>query len=123
MTQKLTKKQAKRFLLIKHGLYGDYKFSGKQGIRDFIQQSGCIQYDPIDVCGKNHELVLQSRIKGFRKEMLHELLYKDRVLVDWFDKNQSIMTMGDWPYFSHERQKVERTSRHKDEVDKVSDEI
>ena len=123
MMIKLTKTQAKKFLLIKHGLYGEYKFAGKQGIRDFVQQSGCIQYDPIDVCGKNHELVLQSRIEGFRKEMLHELLYKDRLLVDWFDKNQAIMSMGDWPYFSHERQKVERTSRHKDEVDKVSDEI
>ena len=123
MAQKLTKEQAKKFLLIKHGLYGDYKFSGKRGIRDFVQQSGCIQYDPIDVCGKNHELVLQSRIEGFRKEMLHELLYKDRVLVDWFDKNQAIMSMEDWPYFEHERKRIVHNSRHKEEVDKVSDEI
>ena len=119
----ITKTQAKRFLLLKHGLYGEYKFTGKQGIKDYVGQSGCIQYDPIDVCGKNHELVLQSRVEGFRKEMLHELLYKDRVLVDWFDKNQAILPISDWPYFEHHRLKANMNSRNKPEVDKISAEI
>lgn len=29
-----------------------------------MRQAGCIQYDPVDVCGKNAELTLQSRVKG-----------------------------------------------------------
>ena len=77
-----TKRQACRFLLLKQGLLGDYRFEGKQGIMEFIRQAGCIQFDPVDVCGKNAELVLQSRIKPFSKEMLSDLLYQDRVLVD-----------------------------------------
>jgi len=32
----LTKKQARIFLLLKHGLIGDYRFAGKQGLLDFI---------------------------------------------------------------------------------------
>ena len=48
----ISKQQAKRFLLLKHGLIGKYKFSGKTGIVDFVKQAGCIQFDPIDVCGK-----------------------------------------------------------------------
>ncbi|WP_245947993.1 hypothetical protein [Paenibacillus sambharensis] len=78
----LTKRQARQFLLLKHGLLGEYKFSGKQGVLDFVRQASCIQFDPIDVCGKNAEVVLQSRIKGFTKGMLAELLYEDRSLVD-----------------------------------------
>lgn len=70
----LTKQQAEQFILAKQGLLGKYRFSGKDGAYDYIRQAGCIQYDPIDVCGKNAELTLQSRIRGFRKKMLNELL-------------------------------------------------
>ncbi|WP_223837250.1 hypothetical protein [Paenibacillus oceani] len=73
----LTNRQARQFLLLKHGLLDEYQFTGKQGVSDFVRQVGCIQYDPIDVCGKSAELVLQSRIKGFTKNMLAELLYQD----------------------------------------------
>lgn len=100
----LTNRQARQFLLLKHGLLGKYKFAGKQGVLDFVRQAGCIQFDPIDVCGKNAELVLQSRIKGFTKKMLDELLYKDRSLVDYPDKNLSIIPVEDWPYFERYRQ-------------------
>ena len=65
----ITRDQACCFLLRKQGLSGAYQFKGKQGIMEYIRQAGCIQFDPVDVCGKNAELVLQSRIKGFTKEM------------------------------------------------------
>lgn len=51
------------FLLLKHGLIGAYRFKGKDGIIEFIKQAGCIQYDPIDVCGRSPELVLLSRTR------------------------------------------------------------
>mgnify|MGYP002511983147 FL=1 len=86
-----TKKQARQFLLLKHGLLGDYKFVGKEGILSFVRQAGCIQFDPVDVCGRNADLVFQSRIKGYQKTMLYELLYVDRKLVDYFDKNLAIV--------------------------------
>ena len=44
-----------------------------------------------DVCGKNAELTLQSRVKGFRKCILEELLYADWKLVDYADKELSIV--------------------------------
>jgi uncharacterized protein len=100
----LTNRQARQFLLLKHGLLDEYKFSGKQGVLDFARQVGCIQYDPIDVCGKNAELVLQSRTKGFTREMLADLLYEDRSLVDYPDKNLAIIPVEDWPYFERYRQ-------------------
>lgn len=99
----ITNSQARQFLLLKHGLIGEYKFVGKQGVIDFIRQTGCIQYDPIDICGRNSELTLQSRVKGFTKEMLYNLLYEDRLLLDYPDKNTAIILTEDWPYFSRSR--------------------
>ena len=98
--KELTKEQARRFILAKQGLLGRYRFSGKAGALCYIRQAGCIQYDPVDVCGKNAELTLQSRVRGFRKSMLQELLYQDRKLVDYADKELSIWPAEDWPYFS-----------------------
>ncbi len=76
---------------------------GKDGAYDYVRQAGCIQFDPVDVCGKNAELTLQSRVKGFKKTMLQELLYTDRKLVDYADKELSIWPTEDWPYFSSYR--------------------
>ena len=92
--------EARHFILGKQGLLGSYRFVGKEGALQYIQQAGCIQYDPVDVCGKNAELTLQSRVKGFTRSMLADLLYVDRLLVDYSDKELSIWSREDWPYFS-----------------------
>lgn len=116
----ISNKQARKFILLKQGLLGDYKFISKQGILDFIKQAGCIQFDPIDVCGKNAELTLQSRVKGFTKQMLYELLYEDRKLIDYFDKNLSIISIEDWKYFSGIRLQNKQHGASRDEVNEVS---
>ena len=101
----LTNIQARRFILLKHGLTGGYKFKGKKGALDFIKQAGCIQFDPVDICGRNAELTLQSRVKDFTKKTLDDLLYKDRKLFDYPDKNLSIIPLEDWSYFERYRKK------------------
>ena len=107
----ITKKQAAQFILAKQGLSGSYRFVGKSGAYEYIRQAGCIQYDPVDVCGRNAELTLQSRVKGFSKTMLHELLYEDRKLVDYADKELSIWPSEDWPYFSSYRERSVKLGR------------
>lgn len=119
----LSNREARRFILLKQGLLGKYKFTGKAGILDFVHQSGCIQFDPIDVCGKNAEIVLQSRIKGFRKTMLYELLYTERKLIDYFDKNLSVFAVEDWKYFEREREIHRKWERSHDEIMQVHDKI
>ena len=103
--QTITNQQARQFILAKQGLIGAYRFEGKYGAYDYVRQAGCIQFDPVDVCGKNAELTLQSRVKGFKKTMLQELLYEDRRLVDYADKELSIWPTEDWPYFSSYRER------------------
>ena len=103
--REITKSQARQFILAKQGLLGSRRFSGKAGAYDYIRQAGCIQYDPVDVCGKNAELTLQSRVKDFQKSMLEDLLYRDRLLVDYVDKELSIWPAEDWPWFAPFRER------------------
>ncbi len=104
------KQQARQFILAKQGLIGAYKFAWKEGALAYVRQAGCIQFDPVDVCGKNAELTLQSRVRGFRKSHLQDLLYKDRKLIDYVDKELSIWPVEDWPYFSSYRDRSLRMS-------------
>jgi len=101
----LTNRDARRFLLAKQGLLGAHRFIGKEGALAYVRQAGCIQFDPVDVCGRNAELTLFSRVKGFRKQMLEQLLYSDRALVDYADKELSVLPAEDWPYFAPYREK------------------
>lgn len=119
----ITKKQARQFLLLKHGLLGEYKFEEKKGIQEFVEQVGCIQFDPIDACGKNADLVLLSRIKNYKKTMLYELLYQERVLIDYFDKNLSIFSMSDWPYFLRRHHEYDYMTRYDKGIKPACDEI
>ena len=101
----ITQEQARQFILLKQGLLGEHRFAGKDGAYRYVRQAGCIQYDPVDVCGRNAELTLQSRVKGFTKQMLDDLLYRDRLLVDYSDKELSIWPGEDWPFFARYRER------------------
>ena len=62
-------------------------------------------YDPLNIIARNTDLVLQSRIMDYKPEMLEQLLYKDRLLIDGWDKMMSIYLREDWPFFHFVREK------------------
>jgi len=99
----ITKEQARRFMLYYHVLSGSVHPKGKEAVLAYINRVGCIQFDPLNIVGHNQELVLQSRVDGFKPSMLQEMLYKDRLLVDGWDKQMSIYRSSDWPYFRRYR--------------------
>jgi uncharacterized protein YcaQ len=119
----LSNRQARQFILLKQGLLGEHKFSGKQGALDYVRQAGCLQFDPVDVCGKNAELTLQSRVKGFNKDTLFEMLYKDRLLVYYPDKNLSIILTEDWPYFERYRRAARSNAREYPEIKALAKQV
>ncbi|WP_052088266.1 winged helix-turn-helix domain-containing protein [Paenibacillus wynnii] len=100
----ISKQQARLFLLRHQHLSSSTLQGSKQSIYDYIRHVGCIQYDPLSITGHNHELVLQARIPGFTPDLVQELLYQDRLLVDGWDKNMSIYCTEDWPYFQRSRE-------------------
>ena len=104
----LTNEQARRFILSHQGLWPPYEREGKAGVLGYIRRVGCIQFDPLNIVGRNPELVLQARVTDFAPLMLQELLYEDRALVDGWDKNMSIYPVEDWPFFHRRRQAIRR---------------
>ena len=111
---KCTKVQANAYLVNAHGLGPVTQYRGKAGILSLVDKLGCIQYDPVDVCGKNHQLVLQARVEDFSKEDVDELLYGSRDLVDGWDNNMSVYSMSDWPCFSRVRHSASLWRRRQD---------
>jgi uncharacterized protein YcaQ len=105
---RITNEQARRFILAHQSLWPPHELEGTGGILDYIHRVGCIQFDPLDIVGRNPELVLQSRISDFQPVMLQGLLYEDRELVDGWDKNMSIYGVRDWPYFRRRREAARR---------------
>lgn len=113
----ITKAEARRFLLLKQGLIGEKRFTNAV---DYVRQAGCIQYDPVDACGRNADLTLQSRVKDYRKSMLYEALYEKRELCDYWDKNMSIFPVSDWPLFARVRKSMQsRDMRSEKEIQEL----
>lgn len=100
----ITKTDARRFMLAHHHLWPPRQLNGLEGSMTFIQHVSSIQFDPINIVGRNPDLVLQSRVADYRPEHLDQLLYKERLLVDGWDKMASIYAAGDWPNFNFRRQ-------------------
>ena len=123
-TIKLTRLQARRFLLAHHSLWPPRKLKGKRGVIEFIRSVGTIQFDPINVVGRNADLVLQSRIRAYTPDLLQELLYEERKLLDGFDKVASIYETTDWPYFNRRRDRMRAEhGQPSNPVMKIADEV
>jgi len=120
----LSKQEARRFLVRYHGLAGDFRYRGKEGVLAYIRRVGCIQFDPLNVVGTNPELVLQSRVEDWHPSMLRELLYGERRLIDYWDKNMAIFPVEDWPCFHRTRARYAGwCERHREVAERVIGEI
>ena len=115
---KITKEDARSFLVKYHNLTGSSSLKGIDGVLEYMNKVRCIQYDPLNIIGRNTDLVLQSRVMDYKPEMLTQLLYKDRLLIDGWDKMMSIYPTEDWVYFHliREQKGIEAVSilKHRD---------
>lgn len=102
----ITRRHARRFLLIHHFLWPPRSLRGVDGIWSVFQRLGSIQFDPINVTGRNPDLVLQSRVSDHRAELLDQMLYGDRDLIDGWDKMACIYPSRDWPEFARQRTRM-----------------
>ncbi len=99
----LDRSHARRFLLAHQQLLPPRQAVGQAGVVDVFRHLGCIQYDPIDIVGRNPDLVLQSRVAHYRPELLDRLLHVEYgALVVW-DKMAAIALREDWPSFARHR--------------------
>lgn len=99
----LTRKQAREYLVKYHMINTDDSLSDKEGILTVFDKIQSIQVDPLDVVGRNVDLVLQARVQNYKKYFIEELLYKDRTIIDGWDKMMAIYKTEDYPKFQEVR--------------------
>ncbi len=96
----LTNGQARALLVRYHNLDGADGFRGLDGARAIMDRLGTIQFDPLNVAGRNPDLALQARVRRYRPDHLRRLLYEEHALVDGYDKEMCVYTARDFPHFA-----------------------
>ena len=96
----ISREVARRYLAIHHLLAPPRSLpSGPDGILAVFDRLGSIQFDPIDIAGRNHDLVLLARVSGYRREMTDRLLYEERSLFETYNKGLSLVPTAELPWY------------------------
>lgn len=111
----ISNQTARRFLLNHHFLLPPRQLEPEEIVPVIFHRLGSIQFDTINVVGRNADLVLQSRVKGYSQAILEKLLYQDRALIDGWDKMASIYATTDWPYFNRHREAMRAQTKNRSE--------
>lgn len=103
---RIDKIQMRNFIVNYHGFnefFGLDSDSAAKAIFDRIQS---VQFDPLNVVGRNAELVLFARSSTITREDFYNALYSDRLLVDGWDKMMCIYPAKDFTKFKRVRDKA-----------------
>ncbi len=71
---------------------------GPDAVLDFLRRFGSIQYDPIAVAGRSHDIVLHARIAGYEPAWC-DGLYERREIFEAVNKGLSFVLASDYPWF------------------------
>jgi len=90
--------QARRFLVARHFLAPARSLTGRDGVLEVFRRLGSIQFDPIAVAGRNHDLVLHARVAGYEPGWCDEL-YAGRELFETTNKALSFVPADEFPWY------------------------
>ena len=66
----ISREVARRYLAIHHFLTPPRSLpSGTEGVLAVFDRLGSIQFDPIEIAGRNHDLVLLARVADYGREL------------------------------------------------------
>jgi uncharacterized protein YcaQ len=93
---------ARRFLVLRHLLApARSQPAGLDGVRAVFARLGSIQFDPLAVAGRNHDLVLHARVREYDPAWTNELLYGTRELFEAYNKGLSLLPTSELPWHRH----------------------
>ena len=96
----ISKDVARRFLALRHFLAPPRALpAAADSVMNVIDRLGSLQFDPLDIAGRNHDLVLLARIDGYRRDWTDALLYVERRLFEAYNKMLSILPTAELPYY------------------------
>jgi uncharacterized protein YcaQ len=121
---------ARRFLVTRHLLTPPRSVApGSDGVLDVFRRLGSIQFDPLAVAGRNHDLVLHARVRNYDPRWTESLLYGRRALYETYNKGLSLVPTSELPWFrvtwdlNEAEHRIGVFQRHADTVTHVLDRI
>jgi uncharacterized protein len=91
---------ARRFLILRHLLGPPRSLPAEPAsVMRVVDRLGSLQFDPLEVAGRNHDLTLLARVAGYRRTWTDELLYRDRVLYETYNKMLSLVPTAELPWY------------------------
>src|SRR2546430_11647992 len=98
---KVTADAARRFLVERQFLAPARSLKGgPKAVLEVFGRLGSIQFDPIAVAGRNHDLVLHARVAGYEPAWC-DLLYERREIFEATNKALSFVPTSEFPWFRH----------------------
>jgi uncharacterized protein YcaQ len=101
-TREVSGAAARRFLVIRHLLAPPRRLPAEpESVLRVVDRLGSLQFDPLEVAGRNHDLILLARVAGYRRQWTDHWLYEDRRLYETYNKGLSIVPVAEMPYFRY----------------------
>jgi uncharacterized protein len=98
---KVSAEAARRFLVARHFLAPARSVTGGlEGVLEVLGKLGSIQFDPIAVAGRNHDLMLHARVAGYQPAWC-DVLYERREIFEATNKALSFVPTSEFPWFRH----------------------
>lgn len=100
MSESVSADNARRFLVVRHMLAPARSLrGGLAAVREVFRRLGSVQFDPLSVAGRNHDLVLHARVADYDPRWCEELLYERRELFEAYNKGLSLLPTSELPWF------------------------
>jgi uncharacterized protein YcaQ len=94
---RITAEAARRFLVARHFLAPARSLEGgPDAVLEVFRKLGSIQFDPIAVAGRSHDLVLHARVAGYEPAWCDEL-YERREIFEATNKALSLVPTSEFP--------------------------
>jgi uncharacterized protein YcaQ len=91
---------ARRFLVARHLLAPARSLEGgPEAVLEVFRRLGSIQFDPLSVAGRNHDLVLHARVAAYDPAWCEDLLYTRRELFEAYNKGLSLLPTSELPWY------------------------
>jgi uncharacterized protein len=91
---------ARRFLVLRHHLAPPRSLPAEAAsVMRVVDRLGSLQFDPLEVAGRNHDLVLLARIAGYERAWADGLLYEERALFEAYNKGLSLLPTTELPWY------------------------
>jgi uncharacterized protein YcaQ len=95
---KVSAETARRFFVARHFLAPARSLKGRKGVLEIFERWGSVQFDPIAIAGRNHDLVLHARVADY-KPRVTDALYEKREVFEAYNKGLSFVLTSEYPWF------------------------